>query len=82
MLNGLLYVDSMLVRSAECVALGDINVNTQQLVSTLIRRGRHWRDRLVILRRGKQDYSSENPTQDQQGWNPGRMHDSRGSQVY
>ena len=61
------------------MALREIKVDT--LVSTLTRRGRHYRDRLVTLRREKQGYFSENPTQDQRGSNPGRMHDWRGSQA-
>ena len=65
--------------SAQRVSLCEINVDT--LVSTLTRRGRHERDRLVTLRRAKQDYFSENPTQDQQGSSPGHTNDLRGSQA-
>ena len=65
------------VRSAQRGALREINVDT--LVSSLARRGRHQRDRLVTLRREKQCYFSENPTREQRG--SGRMHDWRGSQA-
>ena len=43
------------MRSAQRVALREINVDT--LVSTLIRRGRHQRDRIVTLRREKKGIS-------------------------
>ena len=52
------------------MALREINVDTL-LVSTLTRRGRHYRDRLVTLRREKQCCFSENPTQEQRGLKPG-----------
>ena len=55
------------------MALREINIDT--LVSTLTRRCRHRRDRLFTLRREKQGYVSEKPTQDQRGSNSGRMHD-------
>ena len=60
-------------RRAQRVALREINVDI--LVSTLTRRARHKRGRLVTLRREKQGYFSENPTQDQRGSNPGGTHD-------
>ena len=52
-----------------------------RLVSTLTRRGRHKRARLVTLRREKQCCFSENPTREQRGSKQGRMHDWRGSQA-
>ena len=60
------------------MALRKINVDT--LVSTLTRRGRHQRDRLVTLRKEKQCCFSENSTWEQRGLHQGRMHDLRGSQ--
>ena len=57
----------------------EINVDT--LVTTLTRRGRHQRDRLVTLRKEKQCCFSENPTREQRGSNLERMHDWRGSQA-
>ena len=57
------------------MALRQINVDTQ--VSTLTRRGCHYSVRLVTLRRKKQGYLSENPTQDQRGSNPERMSGAR-----
>ena len=56
-------------------ALLEINVDT------LARRGRHQRDRLVTLRREEQFCFRENPTREQRGSKPGRMHDWRGSQA-
>ena len=55
------------------------HLNVDTLVSTLTRRGRHQHDRLVTLRREKQRYFSEKPTQDQRGSNPGCIDDWRGS---
>ena len=51
---------SAIWRSAQRVALREITVDT--LASTLTRRGRHERDRLVTLRREKQGYFSEKKT--------------------
>ena len=57
----------------------EINVDT--LVSTLTRQGRHYRDRLVTLRREKQYCFSENLTWEQRGSRSGRMYDWRGGQA-
>ena len=46
------YIHNVIWMSAQRVALREINVDT--LVSTLTQRGRHYRHRLVTLRRGKQ----------------------------
>ena len=48
------------------MALREINADT--LVSTLTRRGRQYRDRLLVtLRRNKEGYFSDKPMQDQWG---------------
>ena len=67
------------MRCAQRGALREINVDT--LVSTLTRIGRHLRERLDTLRREKQCCFYENPTWEQRGSRPGRMHDWRGSQA-
>ena len=65
----------------ERAARGPARNKRRYKVSTLTRRGRHERDRPVTLIKEKQRYFSENPTHNQRGLNPGRMHDRRGGQA-
>ena len=64
--------------NAQCGALREITGDT--LVSTLTRRGRHYRDRLVTLRREKQCYFLEK-TRRISEVRTGHMHDWRDSQA-
>ena len=74
----MLFSKSIVVREGARCAWPCAKLTSIHWFSTLSRRGRHHSDRLVILRREKQWYFSEKPTQDQRGSNPGCMHDRRG----